>query len=82
MNLIKCNRCGNESKFLEVHVGGERRHQWAQETNGRFVFDGSNYDKVEDTLFKCGKCYADMSNQYRKFLQALFEPFSLKDENY
>ena len=73
--MIKCNRCGNEESFLECHTGGERRHQWSQEDNGRFVFDGSNYDRVEDTLFKCGKCFADMSNQYRKFLQALFEHY-------
>lgn len=76
--MIKCNRCGNESTFLECHMGGERRHQWTQENNGRFVFDGSNYDKVEDTLLRCGKCFLDMSNQYRKFLQALFEPYDEK----
>jgi predicted nucleic-acid-binding Zn-ribbon protein len=76
--MIKCNKCGNENRFLEVHVGGERRHQWTQEENGRFVFDGSNYDRVEDTFFKCAKCFSDMSNQYRKFLQALFEPFDEK----
>lgn len=76
--MIKCNRCGNEDNFLECHLGGERRHLWTQEENGRFVFDGSNFDKVEDTLFRCGKCFADMSNQYRKFLQALFEPFDEK----
>jgi len=76
--MIKCNRCGNEDKFVEAHIGGERRHQWTQESNGRFVFDGSNYDRVEDTLFKCGKCFTDMSNQYRRFLQALFEPYDEK----
>lgn len=76
--MIKCNRCGNESKFLEVHAGGERRYQWSQEEGGRFTFDGSNYDKVEDTLFKCAKCLADMSGLYRKFLQALFEPYDEK----
>jgi hypothetical protein len=76
--MIKCNKCGNEQRFLECHIGGERRHEWTQDESGRFVFDGSNYDKVEDTLFKCGRCYADMSNQYRKFLQALFEPYDEK----
>ena len=76
--MIKCNKCGNEKRFEEVHVGGYRIHQWTQEDNGRFVFDGSNYDKVEDTFFKCCKCGADMSNQYRKFLQALFEPYDEK----
>lgn len=76
--MIKCNKCGNEREFLEVHVGGERHHQWTQEDNGRFIFDFSNYDKVKDTLFKCGKCFADMSNQYRKFLQALCEPYNEK----
>lgn len=77
-SLLKCNKCGNEKKFLECHMGGERRHQWTQDDNGRFVFDGSNYDRVEDTLFRCGKCSSDMSSQYRKFLQALFEPFDEK----
>jgi hypothetical protein len=76
--MIKCNQCGNENKFLECHIGGERHHQWTQDTGGRFIFDGSNYDKVEDTLFKCGRCYSDMSNQYRRFLQALFDPFDEK----
>lgn len=76
--MIRCNRCDNTDSFLEVHVGGERRHQWTQESTGRFVFDGSNFDKVNDTLFKCGKCYADNSFQYRKFLQALFEVYDEK----
>ncbi len=77
--MIKCNRCGNTTKFLEVHVGGYRQHGWTQEPNGRFVFEGSNFDKVEDTFFECGSCRADISNQYRKFLQALFAPYNEKD---
>jgi hypothetical protein len=70
-NLLKCQKCGNDKKFAEVHVGGHRRHEWTQEDNGRFVFDGSNYDRVNDTFFYCGKCNADLSNQYRAFLRAL-----------
>lgn len=77
--MIKCPKCGNENKFLEVHVGGYRQHEWTQESNGRFVFDGSNYDKVNDTLFKCGKCNFDMSQQYRKFLQVLFQFYNEKE---
>lgn len=75
--MIKCNRCGNVKKFIEVHLGGRREHEWTQENNGRFIFDGSNYDKVKDTLFICGMCNTDLGSQYRKFLQALF---SLYDE--
>ena len=78
MNLLKCHKCGNEKKFVEVHVGGERHHQWIQEKNGRFVFHASNYDRVEDHIFKCGECGTDLSGQYRRFLQALFEPYDDK----
>ena len=56
-------------------MGGYRQHQWTQEENGRFIFDGSNYDKIQDTFLECGECRADMTNQYRKFLQALFQPY-------
>lgn len=76
--LLKCYKCGNDKSFAEVHVGGYRRHEWTQDTNGRFVFDGSNFDKVEDTWFKCGKCNADLNSFYRRFLQALFEPYDEK----
>ena len=78
-SLIKCNKCGNETKFIEVHYGGYRQHEWTQEPNGRFIFDGSNYDKVDDTFLECGKCKADMTNQYRHFLQALFQRYNEKE---
>jgi hypothetical protein len=75
--MIKCSKCGNNESFCEVHIGGYRKHKWTQDKNGRFVFDGSDYDEVEDTMFRCGKCNADISYEYRKFLQSLF---SLYDE--
>lgn len=74
--MLKCDKCSNISKFSEIHIGGRRVHSWTQEENGRFVFDGSNYDKVDDTLFECSKCHFDMTNQYRRFLQALFQPYN------
>ncbi len=74
--MIHCPKCGNNKKFAEIHMGGARRHEWTQEANGRFVFDGSSFDRVEDTFLKCGKCNLDISNLYRKFLQALFQPYS------
>jgi hypothetical protein len=73
--MIICPKCGNKEKFAEIHIGGYRKHEWTQENNGRFIFDGSNYDKVHDSVFECGKCHCDLSNLYRKFLQALFKPF-------
>lgn len=69
--MIKCNKCGNNKIFSEIHIGGYRRHEWTQDNDGRFIFDGSNYDKAEDVIFRCGKCNADMNNEYRRFLQAL-----------
>ncbi len=78
--MIKCTKCYNDKNFIEIHIGGCRKHEWAQESNGRIVFNGSNYDKVDDTHFECGKCGASMNEQYRKFLQALFEPFNIKSE--
>lgn len=74
--MIKCNKCGNETKFAEIHVGGYRIHSWTQEENGRWVFDGSDYNKVDDTVFECSKCGANMNSQYKKFLQALYEPYN------
>lgn len=76
--MIRCNQCNNTKIFFEIHVGGYRQHEWTQEVNGRFVFEKSNYDKVDDTLFECGNCHADLSREYRKFLQALFEPYDEK----
>lgn len=71
--MIKCQKCGNTKQFNEVHVGGYRTHQWTQEPNGRFVFDGSNYDKIQDTFFECAQCNSDLTDQYRNFLRALFQ---------
>lgn len=71
--MIACPKCGNTKEFVEIHVGGYRKHSWEQEDNGRFVFNGSNYDKIKDTFFECALCHADMNNQYRKFLQALYQ---------
>lgn len=76
--MIKCTKCHNEKSFLEVHIGGYRKHEWLQENNGRMVFVGSNYDKVEDTQFACAKCGTTINEQYRKFLQALYEPYDEK----
>jgi hypothetical protein len=77
--MIRCTKCNNDKNFLEIHVGGYRKHEWTQENNGRIVFRGSNYDKVEDTHFQCAKCGCNIDDQYRKFLQALFEPYNEKE---
>lgn len=76
--MIKCPQCGNESNFIETHIGGYRKHQYTQESNGRLTFEGSNYDRVEDTFLNCGKCNYNISNQYRKFLEALFQLYDEK----
>jgi ribosomal protein S27AE len=76
--MIKCNRCGNTKNFAEIHVGGSRKHEWTQASNGRMIYEKANYDKVDDTSFECGKCGSSMNEQYRRFLQALFEPYNDK----
>ena len=77
--MLKCPKCGNQKTFVEVHVGGFREHQWEQQPNGRFEFVRSLYDKVDDHRFVCGECKMDVSNQYRKFLQALFQLYNEKE---
>lgn len=75
--MLKCHKCGNKKNFTEEHIGGMRKHEWTQE-NGRMIFDGSSYDKVDDTYFRCGKCNADVSNQYREFLRLLHQHYDEK----
>ena len=76
--MIKCPKCNNDEVFAEVHIGGYRRHQYTQEKSGRIVFDGSDYDRVDDTVFVCGKCNNDLNNQYRKFLGLLMAVYDEK----
>ncbi len=74
--MIRCNKCSNTKHFVEIHVGGYRKHEWKQEDNGRFTFCKSTYDKVDDTYFECLKCGASVDDQYRQFLRALFENYN------
>lgn len=73
--MITCPRCNNSKNFREILIGGFRRENYEQDAQGRWTYCGSDASNVKNTEFECGDCGTKLNNLYRKFLEALYEPY-------